>query len=374
VTVIQARRDHNRLDGRTATVTTLAEGYEYVIGGDPGRDTIDLAVLDTATGRTRAHLAASADGAGYAQMLECASQQAPGRRVWALEGTGSFAAGLADALADAGEDVVEVGALKRRRGAKNDRLDAVRAARSAMAREQQASPRARGLREAIRALTTTRHAVLVSRTKAINELKSLIIVAPEHLRAGLRGRSLARQLDRIEAMSASAEATVGHRITILTLHSITARIRFLSSQLADLDPELTQLVRQHPAGPALLAEPGVGPVVAAQMLISWSHHGRVRSEAAFAALAGAAPLEASSGQRTRHRLNPGGDRALNRALHTVAITRMRCHPETRAYETRRTAQGKTHRDIRRCLKRAIARRLYRIMETADRQLVIPAGT
>ncbi len=107
----------------------LTEDYEYVIGGDPDRDTIDLAVLDTATGRTRAHLAAPADGAGYRQMLDWASQHASGRRVWALEGTGSFAAGLAAALAEAGEDVVEVGALKRRRGAKNDRLDAVRAAR-----------------------------------------------------------------------------------------------------------------------------------------------------------------------------------------------------------------------------------------------------
>ncbi len=253
-----------------------AEDYEYVIGGDPDRDTIDLAVLDTATGRTRAHLAAPADGAGYGRMLDWASQLRPaaGSGRW---GTGSFAAGLADALAVAGEDVVEVGALKRRRGAKYDRLDAVRAARSAMARDHQASPRARGLREAIRALAATRHAVLISRTKAINELKSLIIVAPEHLRASLRGRPLARQLDRIEAMTTSADATIEHRITTLTLQSITARIRFLAAQLAELDPELTQLVRQHPAGPALLAEPGVGPVVAAQMLISWSHPGRSRT-------------------------------------------------------------------------------------------------
>jgi len=104
---------------------------------------------------------------------------------------------------------------------------------------------------------------------------------------------------------------------------------FLSQQLAELDPQLLDLIKQHPAGPALLAEAGVGPVVAAQLLISWSHHGRVRNEAAFASLAGVAPLETSSGQRSRHRLNRGGDRALNRALHTVAIIRMRCHPETR---------------------------------------------
>ncbi|WP_222105597.1 transposase [Rhodococcus sp. WB9] len=105
---------------------------------------------------------------------------------------------------------------------------------------------------------------------------------------------------------------------------------------------------------------------------NWSHPGGVRNEAAFASLAGVAPLEASSGQRTRHRLNRGGDRALNRALHTVAITRMRCHPETRAYEIERTAEGKTHRDIRRCLKRALARRLYRVMEAATRTNTLPA--
>ncbi len=198
-----------------------------------------------------------------------------------------------------------------------------------MAADQQATPRARGLREAIRALSATRAAVLVSRTKAINELKSLIVVAPEHLRAGLRGRRLQAQLDHIEALATAAGAAVEHRITVLTLRSIAARIRFLSAQLQELDPELAALVQAHPAGPALLAEPGVGPVVAAQLLISWSHPGRVRSEAAFASLAGVAPLEASSGQRTRHRLNRGGDRAVNRALHTVAITRMRCHPQTR---------------------------------------------
>jgi transposase len=153
---------------------------------------------------------------------------------------------------------------------------------------------------------------------------------------------------------------------VLTLQSIAARIRFLSKQLAELDPQLLDLIKQHPAGPVLLAEAGVGPVVAAQLLISWSHRGRVRNEAAFASLAGVAPLEARSGQHSRHQLNRGGDRALNRALHTVAITRMRCHPETRTYEIRRTAQGKTHRDIRRSVKCALAQRLYQTIETAAR--------
>jgi len=345
-------------------VVMLAEDYDYVIGGDPDRDTIDLAVVDTATGGVRGHIADSADGPGYLRLLDWAVTRAPGRRVWALEGTGSFAAGLADVLARVGEDVVEITGGKRTRGAKNDRIDAVAAARAALAREHQATPRARGLREALRQILTTRQAVLVSRTKAINELKSLIVVAPEDLRGRLRGVTVTKQLDRIADLITPAGAAVEYRVTVLTLRSIAARIRFLFTQTAELDPELLALVKIHPAGPALLAEPGVGPVAAAQLLISWSHRGRVRSEAAFAALAGVAPLEASSGQRTRHRLNRGGDRDLNRALHTVAITRLRCHPETRAYEAKRTAQGKTHRDVRRSIKRALARRLYRCIQAA----------
>lgn len=344
----------------------LAEHYDYVIGGDLDRDSIDLAVLDTGTGRVRGQVSDRAEGPGYARLLAWARERAPGRRVWALEGTGSFAAGLATVLAEAGEDVVEIPGTKRRRGAKSDRLDAIAAARAALGREQQAAPRARGLREALRQVLTTRSAVLVSRTKAINELKALIVVAPEHLRARLRGASLPRQLQRIEALSSPPGASVEHRVTVLTLRSIATRIRFLFAQTSELDAELLALVKEHPAGSALLAEPGVGPVVAAQLLISWSHRGRVRSEAAFAALAGVAPLEASSGQRIRHRLNPGGDRDLNRALHTVAITLLRCHPETRSYQAQRIAEGKTGREVRRSLKRVLARRLYRRIQAATR--------
>jgi transposase len=344
----------------------LAEHYDFVIGGDPDRDTVDLAVLDTGAGRVLAHLAETADGDGYQRMLAWASEHAAGRRIWALEGTGSFAAGLVVFLAEAGETVVEVGALKRARGTKNDRIDAIRAARQALSREEQGAPRAGGLREALRMVFACREGVLISRTKAINELKSLIVVAPEQLRAQLRGRSLPVQLDRIEQLQAPVDAPVELRLSVFSLQSIAARVRFMSTQLTELDPQLLTLIKQHPAGPALLTETGVGPVVAAQLLISWSHRGRVRNEAAFASLAGVAPIETSSGQRSRHRLNRGGDRALNRALHTVAITRLRCHPESIAYEVKRSAQGKTHRDIRRSVKRALARRLYRRIEAAVR--------
>ena len=344
----------------------LAEHYDFVIGGDPDRDTIDLAILEAGTGRVRAQTADRTDGPAYSRLLVWAHQHAPGRRVWALEGTGSFAAGFVTMLAEAGEDIVEIPGQKRSRRAKNDRIDAVQAARTALAQTEQAAPRERGLREALRQVLVTRQGVLVSRTKAINELKSLIVVAPDHLRAGLRGLALIKQLDRIDHLTSPAGATIEHRVTVSTLRSIAARIRFLIAQTAELDAELQVLVRHHPAGPTLLAEPGVGPVVAAQLLVSWSHRGRVRSEAAFAALAGVAPLEASSGQRTRHRLSRTGDRDLNRALHTVAITRLRYHDESRTYETKRTAQGKTHRDVRRSLKRALARRLYRRIQAATR--------
>ena len=342
----------------------LAEHYDFVIGGDPDRDTIDLAILDAVTGRVRGQTVDRTDGPAYSRLLAWARQHAPGRRVWALEGTSSFAAGFVTMLAEAGEDIVEIPGQKRSRRAKNDRIDAVQAARTALAQTEQAAPRERGLREALRQVLVTRQGVLVSRTKAINELKSLIVVAPEHLRSQLRGLPLAKQLERIQRLTSPVGASVEHRVTISTLRSIAARIRFLITQTADLDAELSTLLPQHAAGPALLAEPGVGPIVAAQLLVSWSHRGRVRSEAAFASLAGVAPLEASSGQRTRHRLSRTGDRDLNRALHTVAITRLRYHDESRAYETKRTAQGKTHRDVRRSLKRALARRLYRRIQAA----------
>lgn len=156
--------------------------------------------------------------------------------------------------------------------------------------------------------------------------------------------------------------------------SIAARIRLLFARTAELDPELRALVKQHPPGPALLTEPDVGPVVAAQLLISWSHRGRVRSEATFASLAGVAPSEASSGQRIRRRLSRGGDRDLNQALHTVAITRLRCHRHSRDYQARYAAHGKTQHDVRRALKRSLARRLYRRIQAATRPPKITAPT
>jgi transposase len=154
-----------------------------------------------------------------------------------------------------------------------------------------------------------------------------------------------------------------HRMTVRALRSTAHRIQLLAVEAAGLRAELERLVAA--IAPWLLELPGVGPISAAQVLVSWSHAGRLRSEAAFAALAGANPIPASSGQVTRHRLNRSGDRQLNRALHTVVVARLRDDPDTRAYAARRTAEGKSARDIRRCLKRAVARQLFKLLERHD---------
>jgi transposase len=150
-----------------------------------------------------------------------------------------------------------------------------------------------------------------------------------------------------------------HRCTILALRSTARRALALEGDANDLESEIEPVVRD--IAPGLLAEPGVGAISAAQILCSWSHLGRLRSEAAFAALGGVAPIPASSGQTVRHRLNRGGDRQLNRTLHTVVLSRLAHHPETRSYAARRKAEGKTPREIKRCLKRHLARRLFKLL-------------
>jgi transposase len=153
---------------------------------------------------------------------------------------------------------------------------------------------------------------------------------------------------------------VEYRATVRALRTTAERALAANQEATQLGKELAALVRAM--APALLGQPGVGPVTAAQILISWSHPGRLRSEAAFAMLAGTAPIEASSGQVVRHRLNRGGDRQLNRALHTIVMIRERYHQPTKRYVARRTGEGKSEREIRRCLKRTIGRQLFRLLE------------
>jgi transposase len=184
--------------------------------------------------------------------------------------------------------------------------------------------------------------------------------APETLRHALRNLSTDELLDRCARLRTYPYHSVEYRFTVTALRLTARRALALEAEAADLESQLELLVQQ--AAPRLLAEPGVGTISAAQILCAWSHAGRLRSEAAFASLAGVAPIVASSGQIHRYRLNRGGDRQLNRALHTIIVSRLTHHAETRAYATRRAAEGKSLREIKRCLKRHLARRLFKLLE------------
>ncbi len=148
-----------------------------------------------------------------------------------------------------------------------------------------------------------------------------------------------------------------------SLRRLARQARPLTVDAKTIEVDLTALTAEHV--PQLVTEPGIGPIVAAQLWVNWSHTGRIRSESAFAALAGASPLPASSGQTSRHRLNRGGDRHLNRALHQIMLTRLAHDPRTRAYTARRITDGKTPREIQRCVKRYLARRVWRLLEHAS---------
>ncbi len=346
----------------------LADAVDFVVGVDTHKNSHTAAIV-LPTGAECAQLTVATDAFGYKRLLAFAEAQAVGRRSWAIEGTGSFGAGLTTYLLEQGEWVVEIDRPKRparRNGAKSDELDAVRAAREALSREHLAQPRRRGDREAMRVLATTRHGAVVARTKAICHLKALVVNAPEPLRNALRNLVTDDLVTKAAGLRTSPTQSVEHRATVTALRSTARRIQVLDAEASDLESQLELLVKA--AAPQLLQEPGIGVNTAAQILCSWSHHGRIRSEAAFAALAGAAPIPASSGQTVRYRLNRGGDRQLNRALHTIILSRQTHHHETKAYVARRTAEGKTPREIKRCLKRHLARRLFKLLEAMSEGL------
>jgi transposase len=340
----------------------LADELDYVIGVDPHRDTHALAVVDVRSGGVVFEATAVADGEGYASVLRLADQHAPGRRAFAVEGTGSFGAGLTRFLAGRGERVLEVGRLRRERssGGKSDALDAVRAARSVLGQTRPAQPRAGGEREALRALSAAREGAVTARRAGLCQLRGLLVSAPEPLRAELRSLTRAQLLRRLAAVRPEGRQDPELRGTLLALRALARRVTALTVEERELAREIETLTRK--LAPQLLEQPGVGPLAAAQVLISWSHRGRITSEAAFARLAGCAPIPASSGQTVRYRLDRGGDRRLNRALHMILVTRRRAHPPTIAYIERRIQEGKSRREATRCLKRYLARNLYRLLE------------
>lgn len=340
----------------------LADRLDYVIGVDPHRDRHALAIVEVHSGGVIVEASVDADTDGYAAVLLLANEHAPGRRAFAVEGAGSYGAGLTRFLSERAETVFEVGRLRRQRraGGKTDAIDAVRAARTVLAQERPAVPRANGEREALRALMTAREGAVAAKTAALSQLRDLLVTAPEPLRSELRPLTRRRLLDHLTSTRPDRRRDPELRGTQLALKAIARRIRQLMTEERELAREIETLTRT--LAPQLLDQPGVGPLLGAQVVLSWSHRGRIRSEAAFARLAGAAPIPASSGQTVRYRLDRSGDRKLNRALHMILVTRKRLHPPTIAYIERRLQEGKTRREANRCLKRYLARNLYRLLE------------
>ena len=249
----------------------------------------------------------------------------------------------------------EVGRLRRQRRSqgKTDALDAVRAARSVFEQKRPARPRSSGEREALRALMAARDGAVNAKRAGLCQLRDLLITTPEPLRSELRPLSRARLLRRLAATRPERRHDPELRGTLLALRALARRVQQLTAEERELAGEIEQLTSK--LAPQLLNQPGIGPLLAAQIVLSWSHRGRLASEAAFARLAGAAPIPASSGQRIRYRLDRGADRQLNRALHQIVVTRRRMHRPTSDYIERRVHEGKSRREATRCLALKVGR-------------------
>lgn len=292
--------------------------------------------------------------------------------MFVVEGTGSYGATLTERLELAGYRVVEAARMPagdRRGVGKSDALDAARIARAVLglADHELRTPRtlsagaeaSSGSRVALRVLVVARDQMTGERTRAINTLTALLRTVD--LGVDARKSLTAVQLTTIAGWR-EREENLARRTCRAEAVRLARRVKTLDGDLATNRAGITNLVAS--AAPELLELSGVGAVVAAAVMIAWSHPGRVRSEAAMASLAGTCPIPASSGNTVRYRLNRGGDRRLNRALTTIVIVRMRIDPATRAYVVRRRAEGRTTKEIMRSLKRYITRQLYRTLAAA----------
>lgn len=340
-----------------------------IIGGvDTHGQTHTVAALD-GLGRLLGHATFPATREGYTELHAWLSGQGEVITI-GIEGTGSYGAGLARHLRGVGVGVIEVDRpdrRARRRKGKSDPLDAIAAARAVQAGTATGVAKTRdGAVESIRALRVARRSAVKSRTAALNALRQMVITAPTSLREQLTGLPESQLLTtcaRLRPATGPGAMLDPQHATKTALRRLARRCLHLAEEIAEADADLTELVTQ--TAPRLLQTFGVGPEVAAQLLVTAGDNpDRIHHEAAFAALCGVNPLPASSGRTNRHRVNRGGDRAANSALYTVAIVRMRYHQPTRDYVARRTAQGRTKRDIIRCLKRYIARELLPLIREA----------
>jgi transposase len=332
--------------------------WTVAIGVDTHKCTHTAVALDR-VGRQVGSCEIEATSAGYLELVRFA--QALGEPAFALEGAGSYGAGLARLLLALSLPVFEVERPRRneRRRGKSDLIDAARAASRLLAGQGLAALRGGGkAREDLRLLLVERRSAVRAQGAAQNQLHALLVTAPTDLRerlGGLAGDALVRRCLRLRARHER------ERVLVSVLRRLAARAQTLSRELAELERDLARIVSA--LAPNLLAECGVGPICAAQLIVSSGDANRMRSESSFAALAGTSPVEASSGAIRRHRLNRGGDRQLNWALHMIARSRIRHHPQTRTYYQRLLASGKSPREALRSIKRALARHFYRLLLT-----------
>lgn len=328
------------------------------VGIDTHADTHHVAVVSE-RGHRLADSQVPATAAGYRQALEFIARWDEVAAV-GVECTGSYGAQIARELTAAGHPVVEVNRpnrFERRRG-KTDRLDAYSAAEAVLSGRATAAPKgADGLVEALRVLRTTRSSAMRERTATINQIKAMLVSAPETLRAKYRALSNPKLINALAASRPVKTPVTAEEATAYALRELARRYQALDAQAKDLAAHLERLLKDH--APQLMDVYGAGPDTVAQLLITAGDNpDRLRSEAHFAALTGACPIPASSGKTNRHRLNRGGDRQANAALYRIVLVRMVYDQRTKDYIERRTHEGLSKREAIRCLKRYLIRELY----------------
>lgn len=343
---------------------TPDENTTGVVGGvDTHADTHTAAVIDQ-VGRVLGTRQFPATPAGYAALLAWMHGHGRLDRV-GVEGTGAYGAGLTRLLRNQHVTVIEIDRpdrKTRRLQGKSDPIDAIQAAKTVLAGDRTGTPKQRdGRVEALRNLRVARRSAVDQRADTQRQIKTLIVTAPDELRTRLRGLTVTKLITTCANLRPDpADAATPATAVKLALRSLARRHQQLSAEISDLEELLEPLVAA--INPGLLAAKGVGTDVAGQLLVTaGENHDRIVSEAAFAMLCGAAPIPASSGKTTRHRLNRGGDRQANCALHRVVLSRLRWDPRTRDYMQRRTKEGMSKKEIIRCLKRYIARELYQVI-------------
>ena len=341
----------------------LADIVDHVIGIDPDRDRITASLVEASTGGELATEAFETTRGGYERLVAWADRHTSREsRAWAVEGSGSYGSGACAHLGAAGEQVIEFSHPRTAAtsdGAKTDALDARRAAREVLGRPDLAVPRARGRREALRALETTRRGAQTARTAAINELKALIISAPVDLRDQLRGLTTAAQVAKCAALRLPAAPLDELTATKQALRSLARRIKTLTAEAADLQTSIRGLVEavaptcstspaSDPSPPRKSTSPGHTPAAAATKQPSPASP--------------ASPHSKHPPDKTPATASTAAATANSTDLHTIAVTRSRYCPHTQAYIAKRTAEGKTPPEAQRCLKRYIARQIYRLLQ------------